>query len=84
MSQTNTYFPIDSLSTKNVIYSSHIPIISSVPSFPSIEDLSCNKISIKAICKGSLQIATTPSQADIYIYEETYGDYVLRTEKQEL
>jgi hypothetical protein len=38
-------------------------------------------INVKATCKGSLQIATIPPQADIYIYEEIHGDYVKRTEK---
>lgn len=80
MNQINTYFPIESLSNQNIIYMSHVPLILSDTS-PSIEDLSCHKVNIKAICKGSLQIATTPPQADIYIYEETHGDYVLRTEK---
>lgn len=76
MNQTDVYFTTDS--APNIIYSSHVPIISSIP---SIEYLSCHKINIKTICKGSLQIATTPPLADIYIYEETYKDYILRTEK---
>lgn len=70
---TNMYSSIDSLSTHNVIYESHIPLIS----VPLIEDLSCHGIRIRATCTGSLQIATTPSGADIYIYEESVGDYIL-------
>jgi hypothetical protein len=81
MNQTNTHFPIDSLSIPNVIYTSHVPLIPSDLSTQSIEDLACNMINVKATCKGSLQIATIPPQADIYIYEEIHGDYILRTEK---
>lgn len=69
------------LPTQNIIYASHIPLILSGQDVPSIEDLSCNMIRVKATCKGSLQIATIPPYADIYIYEEIQGDYVLRTEK---
>lgn len=81
MSQNSAQFPIDRSPNHNIIYTSRVPLILSDLSPPSIEDLSCHKVNIKAICKGSLQIATTPPQADIYIYEETYGDYILRTEK---
>lgn len=81
MNQTNANFPIDSLSIPNIIYTSHTPLISSGSLVPSIEDLACNMINVRATCKGSLQIATIPSQADIYIYEEIQGNYVLRTEK---
>lgn len=81
MSQTSTYFPIDVLPTSNVVYTSRIPLALHGLLAPSIEDLSCHKVNIKATCKGSLQIATIPPQADIYIYEEIHGDYVLRTEK---
>jgi hypothetical protein len=77
MSQTSTYLPID----PNIIYVSHVPLISSGLFAPSVEDLSCNMINVKATCKGALQIATTPHQANIYIYEEIHGDYILRTEK---
>lgn len=63
---------------KNIIRTSHIPTISMTP---IIEDLACNIINVRATCKGSLQIATIPPQADIYIYEEIYRDYILRTEK---
>ncbi len=81
------YLQTDSQSVHNVIYESHIPLISaplisapliSAPliSAPLIEDLSCYDIRVKATCNGSLQIATTPSGADIYIYEEIQGDYV--------
>ncbi len=59
--------------TQNIIYESHIPLTL----VPTIEDLSCNDIRVKAVCKGLLQIATAPSGADIYIYEEIQGDYVL-------
>jgi hypothetical protein len=69
INQGSAHLPIYSLPNLNIIYESHI------------EDLACNMINVKATCKGSLQIATTPSQADIYIYEEIDGDYVLRTEK---
>lgn len=69
------------LPIQNIIYASHIPSISHDQQIPSIEDLSCNMIHVKATCKGSLQIATIPPQADIYIYEEIQGDYVIRTEK---
>jgi hypothetical protein len=81
MSQTSTYLPICSVPTPNIIYVSHIPLISSGQLAPSVEDLSCNMINVKAICKGALQIATIPDQANIYIYEEIHGDYILRTEK---
>jgi len=70
---TNTYSQTNNIPTYNVIYESHIPPIS----VPLIEDLSCHDIRVRAICTGSLQIATTPSGADIYIYEESVGDYVL-------
>jgi len=69
---TNTYSQTNDLPTQNIIYESHIPLISA----PSIEDLSCHDIRVRATCTGSLQIATTPSGADIYIYEESQGDYV--------
>ena len=72
------YLQADSQQAHNVIYESHIPLISvrSI-SVPLIEDLSCHDIRVRATCTGSLQIATTPSGADIYIYEESVGDYVL-------
>jgi hypothetical protein len=66
---------------------SHIPLISSgqsdSSSVPSIEDLACNMINVKSACKGSLQIATIPPEADIYIYEgsESQGHYVLQSVK---
>jgi hypothetical protein len=80
MSQIST-FQIGDLPSPNIIYESHRPLNLSGLSAPSIEDLSCNMINVKATCKGSLQIATIPPQADIYIYEEIQGNYVLRTEK---
>ena len=53
----------------------------SVLSTQSIEDLSCNHIRVKASCLGSVRFATIPNGADIYIYEESQLDYVLRSEK---
>ena len=47
---------------------------------PSTEDLSCHRITTRALCSGSLQIATIPQGADIYIYEESQPGYVQRTE----
>lgn len=57
--------------------------IPSVLSVPYIEDLSCHRITTRAQCSGSLQIATIPPGADMYIYEENQiiPDYVLRSEK---
>jgi hypothetical protein len=74
MSQKSTYFPIgdNNLTIQNIIYMSHVPLD------PPIEDLACNMINVRATCKGSLQVATIPNGADIYIYEESQGDYVLR------
>lgn len=46
-----------------------------------IKDLSCHDISIKAICTGDAQFATDPSGADIYLFEESAGDYVLQSVK---
>lgn len=64
---------------QNTIYKSHIS--QSIPKLisPLIEDLSCNSITVRAICQGSLHIATIPSGANIYIYEESQGDYVLQS-----
>lgn len=77
----HTYFITDNMPMSNIIHTSHIPLTSYGPSFPSIEDLSCNSINVKAVCRGSLQIATIPNGADIYIYEESQMDYVLRNVK---
>ncbi len=46
-----------------------------------IKDLSCNNIIIGQPCTGSLHIATIPSGADIYIYDDIQDEYILRTEK---
>lgn len=62
------------------INSLSVPYIDSLP-IPSIEDLSCNHISIKSSCTGNLQIATDPPMADIYIFEESVGDYILQSTK---
>ena len=75
------YSQIDGLPISNIVLASHIPLILYGHHVPSIEDLSCNMINVKATCKGSLQIATIPPEADIYIYEESQGDYILRSIK---
>jgi len=46
-----------------------------------IEDLSCNHVSIRSQCLGSAQIATIPSNADIYIYNDFLGIYELQSVK---
>lgn len=46
-----------------------------------IEDLSCNHISIRSQCTGSAQIATIPSNADIYIYNDILEIYELQSVK---
>ena len=62
----------------NQIYM-HIPV-DSLPT-PPIEDLSCNHITIRAQCTGSAEFATIPPGANIYIYEESLGDYILQNIK---
>ncbi len=56
-------------------------MISPIISICRIKDLSCNNVVIKPLCVGSLEIATIPPEADIYIYDEIQGDYVLKAEK---
>lgn len=46
-----------------------------------IEDLSCNHVSIRSQCLGSTQIATIPSGADIYIYNDILQIYELQSVK---
>ncbi len=46
-----------------------------------IEDLSCNHVKIRSQCTGSAQIATIPSNADIYIYNDIQQIYELQSVK---
>ena len=55
------------------------PSLMDISHIPRIADLSCHGISIRAICTGTVEIATQPPGADIYIYEEVLGDYVLQS-----
>lgn len=51
----------------------------SLSHIPLIEDLSCHGITIRTACTGSVEIATEPPGASIYIYEESQGDYILQS-----
>lgn len=55
-----------------------IPHYEDISYIPYIEDLSCNDIRVKSACTGSVEVATIPPGANIYIYEEVQGDYILQ------
>lgn len=73
--------PISYLNSLPISYLDKLSISQDNLSIPSIEDLTCNKISVKSSCTGSLEIGTIPPGADIYIFEESIGDYALQSVK---
>lgn len=44
-----------------------------------IEDLSCNHVSIRSQCTGSVEIGTIPSGVKIYIYNDVLDTYELQS-----